>query len=253
MADNENKILVDGLREEIREPVKTAAQKLSEGLAGNLESITVVGSALTDDFLPGKSDINLVLVIGKRDLRTLNVLADSVRSFSKLKVATPLIMTAEYIERSRDVFAIEFLDFQLTHQTISGADPFAGLQFEKSHVRLQCERELKAMLVRLRQGYIASGANPSVMRDVLISTITGLTPLLRAMLWLHDTQRPALAEETLTRAGEKFSIKPDVLIEVRGWRRRKVRLNKNDMQADFEMVYAIVDKLARIVDEIEGF
>ncbi|MFH1369819.1 MAG: hypothetical protein ABII09_00805 [Planctomycetota bacterium] len=251
MVDNENNVSVEGLREEIRSPVKTVAQKLTADLASNLESITVVGSALTDDFLPGKSDINLVLVLGKRDLKGLNRLAEAARSLAKLKVATPVIMTAEYIERSRDVFAIEFLDFQLTHRTILGADPFAGLQFEKSHVRLQCERELKATLVRLRQSYIASGAKPAVMRDVLISTIAGLIPLLRAMLWLYDTERPARAEETLVKAAGKFEVKPDVLIEVLGWRRRRGRLESSHMQANFEMVYAIVDKLARIVDEIE--
>ena len=61
-------------------------------------------------------------------------------------------MTPHYLACSRDVFPVEFLDFQLVHETILGEDPFVSLQVDKAHVRLQCERELKATLVRLRQG-----------------------------------------------------------------------------------------------------
>jgi len=244
MADNENKLTFGRLRDEVRSPVETVAQKLSSDLGDNVRS-------MTDDFLPGKSDINIVVVLGKRDLESLNKLADSARTLAKLKVAPPVIMTSEYIERSRDVFAIEFMDFQLTHQTVFGPDPFAKLVFEKPDVRLQCERELKATLVRLRQSYIASGASPAVMRDVLISTVTGLVPLLRAMLWLHEAGRPIQAAETLTEASKKFSVMPDVLLDILSWRRKKGRLQTKEMQADFEMVYAIVDKFARIVDSLE--
>ena len=60
----------------------------------------------------------------------------------------------------------------------------------RQNVRLQCERELKAMLVRLRQGYIAAAGDQRMVRDILISTAKGLTPLLRAMLWI-DGCRPA--------------------------------------------------------------
>ena len=98
-------------------------------------------------------------------------------------------MTPAYIDRSRDVFGIELLDFQLCHHTVLGDDPFAALSFAKVDVRLQCERELKASLIRLRQGYLAAGGNVLLVRDVLIAAVKALAPLLRAMLWLTDRER----------------------------------------------------------------
>jgi hypothetical protein len=170
---------------------------------------------------------------------------------SRKKISAPLLMTHSYIERSRDVFGVEFLDLQLTHQTILGEDPFASLTFSKKDVRLQCERELKATLIRLRQGYIASAANRKLVRDILISTAKAMAPLLRAMLWLKDSERDAAAESTFKKAAAEFSVNTDSLTAAGKWRHEKTRLSETEMQSTFESIYSTVDKLADIVDKLK--
>ncbi len=251
MAVNNSELKLAPLRSEIRDSVSTFAEKLIEKLGENLKSITIVGSSLTSDFVPGKSNINSVLVLAKQDLDSLNTLAEMARSMGKKKLAAPLLMTPAYIERSRDVFGIEFLDFQLIHQTILGDDPFAGLSFTKKDVRLQCERELKATLVRLKQGYIAAAGQKRLISDILVSAASGLVPLLRAMLWLKDSDRPDRAQTVFTKAQAEFSVKIDCLINARNWRHKKVRLGDNEIQQNFEAVYAATDRLAVIVDELQ--
>ena len=251
MAEDKNNLRLDALRDEIRDSVKTFAEKLIAVLGSNLQNITVIGSSLTEDFVPRKSDINTILVLGRQDLASLNALAQMAKSMSKKRLSAPLLMTSDYIERSRDVFGIEFLDFQLTHETVFGSDPFASLGFSKTDVRLQCERELKAMLIRLRQGYIASAANKKLIRDILISTVGALVPLLRAMLWLKDTERPQRIGAVFTKAAVEFSIKVDVLTDARKWRHEKVRLQQDEVAAIFESIYKTVEQLALIVDKFE--
>lgn len=250
MAADNNELKLAPLRSEIREPVKVFAEKLTETLGENLKSITIVGSSLTEDFVPGKSDINSVLVLNKQDSASLDAFAEMVKPMKKKKLSAPLLMTTEYIERSRDVFGVELLDFQLTHQTILGDDPFAELTFAKKDVRLQCERELKAMLIRLRQGYIAAAGQNKLVRDVLISAASGLVPLLRAILWLKDSDRPAQAKAVFEKAEAEFSVKTDILIKVKNWRHKKTRLKDDEIQRSFEAVYAATDRLAVIVDEL---
>jgi len=242
---------LDALRVQIRDSVSAFAEKLIAELGDNLQSITVVGSGLTEDFKPGKSDINTVLVLERQTLAALNAIASLARGMRKIRISPPLLMTLSYIEQSRDVFGVEFLDFQLTHQTILGDDPFAALTFDKKDVRLQCERELKAMLIRLRQGYIASAANKKLVRDVLVSTAKGLTPLLRAMLWLKDTGRPAGAEPTFNKAAGKFSINTDSLVTAGKWQYEKLHIGETNIETAFESVYTTVEKLALIVDNLE--
>jgi len=239
------------VRAEIRDSIKAFADKLIAGLGENLKSITVVGSSLTGDFLPRQSDINTVLVLDKQNPDNLKTLARMAKSMSKRHVAVPLIMTDGYIQRSRDVFGVEFLDFQLIHETILGNDPFENLTFAKKDVRLQCERELKAMLIRLRQGYIAAGAKKQLVRDVLISTARGLIPLLRAILWLKEQQRPREALSVLAGAEGVLSVNTQGLAAARKWRCEKLRPNDSELTKTFESVYETIDRIAVIVDELE--
>jgi len=251
MAENKTTLKLDALHVQIRDCVNDFAERLLAGLAGNLQSITVVGSSLTGDFRPGQSDINTVLVLGKQTLDSLNAVAALAKPMSRKKLSPPLLMTAPCIARSRDVFGVEFLDFQLTHETILGDDPFAPLTFNKKDVRLQCERELKAMLIRLRQGYIASAANKRLVRDILISTAKGLAPLLRAMLWLKNVERPIETEPTFRKAASAFSITTDSLVAVGKWRHEKFRLSESEMANSFESIYSTTEQLAGIVDNLE--
>jgi len=251
MTEDKNSLRLDAVGEQIQEPLKLFAEKLIAGLGDNLQSITVVGSSLTEDFKPGQSDINTVLVLAKQTLSSLNTIASLAKPMSKKKISAPLLMTPSYIERSRDVFAVEFLDFQLNHQTILGSDPFSSISFDKKDVRLQCERELKAMLIRLRQGYIAAAANKILVRDILISAAKGMMPLLRAMLWLKDIDRPPRAEPTFRKAASEFSLNMDSLVTAGKWRHEKVRLSETEMENTFESVYTTVDQLALTVDKLE--
>ncbi len=251
MAENKTTLKLAALPEQVRDGIKDFTEKLASELAENLQSMTVVGSSLTADFRPGQSDINTVLVLERQTLSALNSIASLAKPMRKKRISPPLLMTEPYIKQSLDVFGVEFLDFQLTHQTILGDDPFEKLTFDKKDVRLQCERELKAMLIRLRQGYIASAANKKLVRDVLISTAKGLAPFLRAMLWLKDIERPAQAVPTFSKASEQFSISLEPLEAARNWQDQNVRLSDVEMENAFESVYTTVEKLALIVDKLE--
>jgi hypothetical protein len=251
MAEDKKNLKLDTLSMQVRESVKIFAEKLTAELGENLQSITVVGSSLTKDFRPGRSDINTVLVLGKQTLDSLKRIAGLAKPMSRKKISPPLLMTASYIERSLDVFAIEFLEFQLAHETILGDDPFTGLKINKKDVRLQCERELKAMLIRLRQGFIAAAANKKLVRDILISTTKGLLPLLRSMLWLKDIERTALAGPTIKKAAGEFSVDTASLEKTIHWQNQKTRLSEVEMENVFQSIYATVENLSATIDKLE--
>jgi hypothetical protein len=251
MTENSRELKLDLVREEAHKPLSRMAEKLMAGLGENLRSITVVGSSVTGDFVPGVSDINTVLVLGKHDMDSLKVTAALAGSMRKRKIAAPLLMTASYIDRSRDVFPVEFLDFQLMHQTILGEDPFAGLVFAKKDVRLQCERELKAALVRLNQGYITAAGKSGIVRDILISASISLASLLRAMLWLKDVARPVEVTKVFAKAAVEFGIMGDSVKQIWNWKYSRPYLSGGDIAKAFETIWSTADRLAIIVDELE--
>lgn len=251
MSDTQDTPRLNSVRETIREPLTRFIQHVQTELGDRLQSVTVVGSAMTDDFQPGVSDINTVVLLNEHSVAALNAIASLAKSLRRSRFSAPLLMTSSSIERSRDVFGIEFLDLQLTHATILGDDPFAGIQIDKPDVRLQCERELKAMLVRLRQGWIAAAGDKGLVRDILVSTVKGLAPLLRAMLWLRDIARPTTMAATLREAANHFHVDLDAVLGADRWRHERPRLSDAEIENAFVAIVDAVDRLATIIDEME--
>lgn len=250
-ADTRTKARMEGLRAEIREPLRLLVEGLQAGLKDNLRSVTVVGSSLTQDFHPKTSDVNTMVLLNAYDLPALNAVARLVPSLSRHRISAPLLVTTFHIDRSRGVFGIEFLDFQLIHETILGEDPLLSLQFDRKNVRLQCERELKAMLVRLRQGYVVSLGRKTMLRDLLISTVKGLAPVLRAMLWLVEAERPRTLDSTLRKAAGEFDVDLGMTMVVHHWRNEKPRRIDAEMESIFLAVLDGVDRLTTMIDGLE--
>jgi hypothetical protein len=242
---------LQGIPAHVHRPLTDFVQRVQTLLKDNLQGITVVGSCLTVDFRPGVSDINTILMLEEHHQGVLVGLADLVKPLRKDRFSPPLAMTEDYLNRSQQVFGIEWLEFQRLHRTILGPDPLAGLSFQKSDVRLQCERELKATLVRLRQGFIAAAGDKAVVRDILIATAKALGPILRAMLWLVDLTHTPDRESTFQQAWEAFGIEAQGLVSVWTWHDLHQRPSQKDLQVAFDSVYGMVDQLAYFVDDLE--
>lgn len=246
-----NELKLDAIAAQAQASLQQAAMRLQQALGKDLLSMTVVGSAATEAYRQGVSDINTVLVLKDLTRAQLDAIATQAKSLHKLNMGPPLLMTPEYIERSHDVFSVELLDFQHFGATIWGEDPFSRLTFKKTHVRLQCERELKAMLIRLRQGYIAAAGNKKLLQDLLVATAKASLPYLRAMLWIKDQPREAGVKTIVTNAGEALKLDIHVLADIMDRHYAKVRVQGDQMMYHFEKTYTAIEKLARWVDRFE--
>lgn len=243
---------LSGLNEQIKEPLAKFVEKLNAELSEEIVSLTVVGSSLTKDYRPGKSDINSVLVVKEHSLGILDKLAGMGKAMGKRKIAAPILMTTDYISRSSDVFAIEFLDFQFLHKTILGDDPFAELDISKNDLRLQAERELKSALINLRQGYIRSNNDKKNISQMLSSAVTAMIPLVRGLLWFKVAERKPDADDVFKLAGENLEVDTQIFSEIWGWRRERPSLSVPELANRYSMLYETIDKLTAYTDKLEA-
>ena len=250
MTDNTDNTQIATIRTEASSAIEMLLGKLTDDLGDEMLSLTAVGSVLTGDFHPKRSDINTVLVVKRRSHRLLELLAGYGRSMGKRKLSAPLMMTPEYIEQSMDVFGVELLDYQLNHTVLCGDDPFSDLSFNKNDVRLQCERDLKAALIRLRQGYISALGKSRPVAGLLLDCASQLSFLLRAMLWLTDNDRPIEAMPTLEAAAGALEFDAAKLSTIMRLRIEHSPPKADQVEAIFEDTYQIVDHLAKMVDKI---
>ena len=217
----------------------------------HIHSITITGSALTDDFDPEKSDVNSVFVLNKMNLRFLEVLAPLGKTYGKKGISAPLIMTPEYIMRSLDVFPIEFLNIKLLHETIFGEDLFQNLVIDRPDLRIQCERELKVRLIGLRQGYISSVGDAKILTDLFINTIAGYIPLFRGIILIFGKEPPLKNEDVLAVLEEVSGVNTQVFRTVLKQKRQKTKMMITQLNAIFKDYYVAIEKLGDITDGIK--
>ena len=78
--------------------------------SGELISVVLYGSVASGEFSNRHSNLNLLVVLKETDLRTLGRAAKAVLKLNKS--IHPLFLTPDYINRSTDIFPIEFLDMR---------------------------------------------------------------------------------------------------------------------------------------------
>src|SRR3972149_7792650 len=153
-------------------------------------SIYLTGSAVTKGFHPKYSDINTVIVVKGIKIPFYDFIASLGKRYGKKKIRAPLIMTSDYINRSLEVFPVEFLEMKLVHQLVYGHDVLKDVKIEKPDIRLQCERELKGKMQYLCQGYIKAMGEKTTLTNLFVGSLSGYFPLFRGILFLHDREIP---------------------------------------------------------------
>ncbi len=238
------------LRPEVAGRTKTFFEGILSEFGPNVHSVYLSGSALTEDYLPGLSDINSVIVFNRLDIAMLESLAPFGRKFSKKKIAAPLIMTPEYISHSLDAFPVEFLNLKLVHETIYGPDLMDGLEVARKDLRLECEREVKARLIGLRQGFVSSLGDRKLLHNILLSSIPGYVPLLRAVIFLYRDTPPVHWRDVIKSACELTGIAGGPFREVLRMRTGETRPRLDELKSLFEEYYSVTERLS---ERIDGF
>ncbi len=194
----DQQLRIDRLAEPMRAPVTQYAALLRDLGGSNAESLTLFGAIAAGTFDATRHTVSNVLVLERVDLNLLKRIAEHGAKLGKARISAPLIMTDAYIKSSLDTFPLELIEIQQMHATVFGPDPFTDLSFADEHVRLQCERESKSLLIGLRQGLLAAAGRDKVLEAVELDIGTALVRTMRGMLWLKGQKDAKKATEVVT-------------------------------------------------------
>ncbi len=244
-------IEIHGVRADVAEPFGRFLKRVTSEYEDNIHSVHLTGSAITPDYIPGRSDINSIFVLKEMDLDFLKLLAPLGKRFKKEGIAAPLIMTPAYIENSLDVFPVEFLNFKLIHRTVLGEDIFEGLTFDREHMRLQVERELKSRLIWLRQGYLSTMGEKRALIENISSSITGFIPVFRAIVFLTGTEPPVERYEVIKKLKESTELDTEVFEKMLLIKQDRLKPDKDELDELFRQYYKTTERLGRLIDALE--
>lgn len=193
----EQLVTLDRIIEPMRGPVGEYCDLVRQLGGEKAKSLTLFGAIAAGVFDAARQVVRNVLVLERVDLGMLRNLSKHGAELGKHRIAAPLIMTEAYIDSSRDTFPLEMIEIQQMHVTVFGEDPFKELVFQEGHVRLQCEREFKAILIGLRQGLLAAAGREAVLEAVEVDIGEGLVRTLRGLLWLKGQKEGKPATEVV--------------------------------------------------------
>ena len=217
----------------------------------DIVSIYIIGSAVTKDFHPKYSDINTLIVVKGIEIPFYDFIASLGKRYGKKKIRAPLIMTRDYINRSLEVFPLEFLEMELIHHLVYGDDVLKDIKIEKADIRLQCERELKGKLQHLCQGYIKAMGDKRTFTDLLVGSLSGYFPLFRGILFLYDHEIPKEKGDVLCAMNECCDVDMNVFRNVMDVRSHNFYPPFEALKEVFKNLYHVLDVITKKVDEFK--
>ena len=232
---------LDRIAERFRVPIQQYVGLIRELAGERAAALTLFGPIVAGGFDPKRHAVRNVVVLTTVDLPMLRRLAEHGVKLGRAGISAPLIMTPVYIRASQDTFPLELLEIQQHHLTLFGEDYFAKLAFEEPHVRLQCERELKAVLIGLRQGLLAATGEEKRIGALEVQVCDGLMRTLGGLLWLKGQRQARPPGEVLAEV-EKITGR-----KLPGLRKALDAAAAHGWQ-EFESLYRDVEALGEIAD-----
>jgi hypothetical protein len=225
-------------------------QEVQNLYGSDLLAVSLYGSATTGEHVPGRSDINVVVVLSRLTPALLRKASSRCPAWTRQGFATPMFFEPEFLRDSVDVFPIEFLEMRTHHRTLWGPDLLASLRIGTEALRRQCEHELRGKLLRLRQAYVESAGSPKALEAVLISAATGLVVLARTLLYLARAEEPGSTAAILDRVESRFGVSAVHLRKAWQLKRGEIRVTGSELEGLYQAVLEEFERLVQVVDAL---
>lgn len=229
----------------LKNNIQDFIRRLKDIYQQDLISIILYGSAASGEFIDKRSNLNLLIVLENTDLANLKKASKVINKFTMIN---PLFFTENYIKSSTDIFPIEFLDMQENYSLLYGRDVLKSINIDTRHLRFQCEQELKAKLIRLRQSYLRM--NGLALQSLLFRSFTSILHILRNVLRLKEKKSAYKKEDILKEAALEFNIDAGVWEKILAAKKKQIKLKQSaienlfiDFVRESEKIVDVVDKL----------
>jgi hypothetical protein len=225
-------------------------ERMRAAAGTNLVAAILYGSAAAGDHIPDYSDVNLLCVLGETSFGRIEALAPAMEWWGKQKHRLPLLLSADEMRRSADVFSIEFLDMRRHHRLLWGEDILKTLEIPMRWHRAQVEYELREKTILLRQRLLMASGNVEAKWELLLRSLPAFGTLFRhALIALGDAGAGSKREAAAALAA-KLGIDTSVFGELLDARERKKERKSAKVDEVFARYLKLVDEVTAAVDKM---
>jgi len=241
--------MADMLSDAQRAALERLAQDLERVFAGRLESLVSYAGHQGDETL---HTLALVKGLGFKDLSACVPLVDGWR---RARLAVPLMLSHDELQRTIDIFPLEYASIIASAVVIRGANPFAGVEVPIADVRRACETQAKSHLIHLREGFLEARGDTAAIGSLITSSGAPFRTLLTNILRLPerggDSFGPALfSDESLATGAEARIGVPRALVrEVLG----AAHTGQTSIADPSALLARYIDAAGRIWEYVDGW
>ena len=217
----------------------------------DLVAIILYGSGARGEYVPKKSDINFLIVLSDEGIERLGSAVSTVAKWRKRNVRTPLVMTKGYIESSLDAFPLEFFNIKSAYQVIHGEDILKDVAIQKDDLRLQCERELKAKLLLLRESFLEADHKSHLLQELVVRSLSAFVSIFKALLYLKGEDIPEKNEAVLSVTAQSFGLEVDLFQSLWRIKRGEKKSSKDQLAEMVQNYIKEIRRLSSMVDQMD--
>jgi predicted nucleotidyltransferase len=240
------------LDEQTQQVLEEFTRRLAELCGEELISVVLYGSAAGAHYLPGLSDLNVLIVLREISPGRLREIETLLHPFLRRYPIEPVFLSARDLSRLAEAYPIEAADLKDERRVLHGEDVMAKLSVSPQRLRAQLLSELPGKTMRLRSLYLDAYRNARSLEGALSDAVGSFGALLRAILRLAEPHLPPPQEflEVVTQIEERFRFDLPGLREAYQVKLGTHRLTREELRALFEQLLEDAETLAQHAPEI---
>jgi len=157
---------------------------------------------------------NLLVIFNTLQASELKKALPVMKTRIKAKNTLPVVMSEEEWLSSADIYPIEYTEIKNNYKILHGKDVVSEIKVLKPYLRLQCEYEIKNLLVRIRQLYMGNSDNSKFMVKTLEETSLKLIRILKSALSLFDISAPEDYSDVIRVISQKHNFDGEIFVEI---------------------------------------
>lgn len=253
MAELQSAVSLDHLDAppEIRTALARLRDDLTQAAGDNLAGLILYGGLARGRYRPGKSDINLVVLLNDTTTRSLDQIAPLLRAAWRALRVEPFIVKPEEATQLSVTFPTKLLDIARHHMVLAGVNPFANVQVSREQVRVRIEQSLRNTELRMRRRYLSIFDDRSSLAAALADVAASLKVEFAALLQLAGKDAPSesTSAAVLQTAAITFDLDHEALARIAALRREADPFD--DLSALYNRTLTVIARAAEIVSTME--
>lgn len=177
--------------------IDALARDLDETFGPRLHSLVAYPGNQAD------GSVHSCAIVDNLVFRDLVACLPTTENWHQRGVAVPLMLATGELERTVDIFPLEYASILADYVVVRGGDPFKGMAIALEDIRRATEGQAKSHLIHLREAFLESHGETTRIARLIASSAAPLRALLTNISRLVESTAGPLPDEALAAMVER--------------------------------------------------